>query len=139
LEGRFPSIAPKAGKEQSEALVNVVKAFMLRRLLAKDVIAGMLPPCTEMQFFSTTAHPVYQETTQVQIADPLLSTLTKLRELCSQLLLSAPKDGGNRRNHGNDVEDASQCDSQELSQDKVVLVSFYMSILSLIEEMVINP
>jgi SNF2 family DNA or RNA helicase len=139
----------QAGKEQSEALDDVIKAFMLRRL-AKDVLAGILPPRTEMLLFcqpSALQCKLYKETTQAKISDPL-STLTKLRKLCSHPVLMTAKDGGKKKMSGNDVEASGKLHLLQMlldsirensPEDKVVLVSCYTSILSLIEEMVIKP
>lgn len=140
----------QAGKEQASALDDIIKAFMLRRL-AKDVLTGLLPPRQELLFFCKPSYlqcELYKETA-ANGADPL-TTLTKLRKLCSHPELLVLKKGGKpkKKSEDNDVAASGKLHvlqmllneiRQNSPDDKVVLVSCYTSILSLIEEMVIKP
>lgn len=131
------------GDKQSQALDYIIKGFLLRRL-AKDVLTDLLPPRTVLLLFcrpSSLQCKLYREMTRT-ISNPL-STLTSLRKLCSHPHLVNP-------NETNVVDIAASGKLHVLErlldeirrtslQDKVVLVSCFTSVLSMIEANLIKP
>ena len=130
------------GDEKSQALDDIIKGFLLRRL-AKDVLTDLLPPRTVLLLFcrpSTVQCKLYMEMTRT-ISNPL-STLTSLRKLCSHPHLVNPS--------ASNVDIAASGKLHVLGRlldeicntspdDKVVLVSCFTSVLSMIEDTLIKP
>ena len=134
------------GEEQSHALDDIIKAFLLRRL-AKDVLTNLLPPRMELLLFcrpSSVQCDLYRQMTQ-QISNPL-STLTNLRKLCSHPDLLNDKKKASLSNGGIAASGKLHILEKLLDEvrktspdDKVVLVSCFTSILSMIEQKLIKP
>ena len=141
------------GLAKSKELELVSKTFMLRRL-QKDVLKSMIPPRTEALLFcrpSSRQCQLYCELSQryrmgSNMADAL-TALTSLRKICSHPLLYQQDD-----NLAADpaaalsvsgklmVLDALLQQIRELCpDDKVVIVSNFTSVLSLIESLVLQP
>ena len=141
------------GLAQSKELVALSKTFMLRRL-QKDVLKSMIPPRTEALLFcrpSSRQCQLYCELSQSyrmgsNMADAL-TALTSLRKICSHPLLYQQDDhlaadpaaalsvSGKLM-----VLDALLQQIRELCpDDKVVIVSNFTSVLSLIESLVLQP
>ena len=134
------------GAERSRALDDVIKAFLLRRL-AKDVLSDMLPPRTELLLFcrpSLIQCDLYRKTT-CNVSDPL-STLTNLRKLCSHPDLLTTSASSSTTSGG--VSDSGKLHLLEKlldsirstsPDDKVVVVSCFTTILTMIENKVVKP
>lgn len=133
-------------QEQSRKLDKMTKTFLLRRL-AKDVLTNLLPPRTEMLLFcrpSPLQRKLYDEVTANHISDPL-STLTKLRKLCSHptllgkenadVISSSCESSGKLEILGKLLDEVKTTHPDE----KVVLVSCFTSTLSLIETLLVKP
>ena len=136
----------RQGAEQARALDDVIKAFLLRRL-AKDVLSDMLPPRTEMLLFcrpSLMQCDLYRKITR-SISDPL-STLSNLRKLCSHPDLLTSSEDASTSSGG--VSDSGKLFVLEKlldeirstsPDDKVLVVSCFTSILTMIEDKLIKP
>lgn len=135
----------RQGADQAKALDHVIKAFLLRRL-AKDVLADMLPPRTELLLFcrpSLMQCDLYRKITST-ISDPL-SALTQLRKLCSHPdLLESIEDCSTSRGGVADsgklflLEKLLDEIRSTSPEDKVVVVSCFTSILTMIEDKLIR-
>ena len=143
------------GQEQSKALDSLIKLFMLRRL-QKDVLKAMLPPRTEVLLFcrpTTVQCQMYEKLCRGHTASSMsteaLTTLTKLRKLCSHPFLVGEKAGENngKKVAGEDYVSLSGklivlqglLRSIREQGDKVVIVSNFTSALSLIESTILEP
>eukprot|EP00980_Cylindrotheca_fusiformis_P002143 scaffold481_cov208-Cylindrotheca_fusiformis.AAC.9 len=144
----------QCGINASRRLDAITKTFMLRRL-QKDILKTMLPPRLELLMFcrpSRTQCNLYQRLTEnhrVQdgkaTADAL-TTLTKLRKLCSHPILL-----NNGKASDEDIADVAASGKIYVLEsllreiramapdDKVVIVSNYTSALSMIEKSIIQP
>jgi SNF2 family DNA or RNA helicase len=134
------------GQEQVIALEVITKQFMLRRL-AKDILSQSLPSRTELLIFckpSAFQCELYGGISENP--DDPLSTLSKLRKLCAHpdLVQMSAEPHSTIFN----LSDSGKLKALELllfeirdthPDDKVVLVSNFTSVLSMIEERLVLP
>ena len=136
------------GKEQAKALDALVKPFMLRRL-QKDVLKSILPPRTEVLLFcrpTSAQSRVYEklcnEATSSLYSEALVS-LGNLRKLCAHpSLLNGTSYEGTTTDvslSGKLMVLQSLLLSIRKNKEKVVVVSNYTSVLSLIESTILKP
>ena len=128
------------GAERSKTLDEIIKTFLVRRL-AKDVLRDLLPPRTELLLFcrpSLAQCELYRKITS-NILDPL-SALTKLRKLCSHPDLLTQTES--LSSSSGVIADSGKLQVLEAlltairlinPGDKVVVVSGYTSVLTMIE------
>lgn len=141
------------GMAQSKALETITNSFMLRRL-QKDVLKTMLPPRTEALLFCRPTKEqcdlylkVTRESRGSSNLSDALTTLTSLRKICLHPFLHL----------GEDAEDSSSSNdlarsgklvvldrllrhiTESAPDEKVVVVSNFTSVLSLIESMILRP
>ena len=137
------------GKEQAKALDALIKPFMLRRL-QKDVLKSMLPPRTEVLLFCrpTSAQcRIYEnlcsEATSTSMSTEALVSLGNLRKLCAHpSLLNATTEGTKAADvalSGKLTVLESLLYAIRNENEKVVIVSNYTSVLSLIESSILKP
>ena len=137
------------GKEQAKALDALIKPFMLRRL-QKDVLKSILPPRTEVLLFCrpTSAQcRVYQklctEATRSNITNDALVSLMNLRKLCGHpsLLNTAASEAkaADVALSGKLIVLESLLKCIQGNKEKVVIVSNFTSVLSLIESTILQP
>jgi SNF2 family DNA or RNA helicase len=145
----------RRGLAQSRILDEITRSFMLRRL-QKDVLKSMLPPRSEVLLFCRPTNvqgKLYKQITSQQrgaslgVTADALTTLTKLRKLCSHPALL---EDSKKSRSSNDVDIAlsgkltllnqllSQI-QQQTPEDKVVIVSNFTSALSVIEHSILKP
>lgn len=135
------------GREQSKQLDAIIKPFMLRRL-QKDVLKTMLPPRTEVLLFcrpTSAQREIYEifcnEATSLASTEAL-TALTNLRKICSHPVLVTQD---RRVNEGSLSLSGKLIVLQALllaiqkQGDKVVIVSNFTSVLSLIESTILQP
>ena len=135
---------------QSEALDQITRTFMLRRL-QKDVLTQLLPQRTEALVFcrpSQEQQRLYGNIAQIPLgggAVDILTTLTDLRKLCFHPLLCQHQDG-----FGGTCDLKASGKLQVLHalllairesapHEKVVVVSNFTSVLSAIELTLLKP
>lgn len=137
------------GKEQAMALDDLIKPFMLRRL-QKDVLKSILPPRTEALLFCrpTSAQcRVYEklctEATSSSTNNEALVSLTNLRKLCGHpSLLNTTTSAATAADvalSGKLIVLKSLLKSIRDNNEKVVIVSNFTSVLSLIESTILQP
>lgn len=140
---------------RSKELEAIAKTFMLRRM-QKDVLASILPPRTEYLLFcrpSTRQCDMYQVFTQsngVERSSSMADALTKitaLRQICSHPNLSELKEN----NVPTGCQDVSLSGKlivldallQQIRllepDDKVVIVSNFTSVLTMLESLILTP
>ena len=138
-------------KQQSTALDQIAKEFVLRRL-QKDVLTQLLPHRTEALIFCKPSHEqsrLYRKKAQASHcmdSTEILTTLTELRKICfhPNLLEShqghpgAPTD---IQSSGNltVLQDLLLAIHEQVPQDKVVVVSNFTSALDQIESLILKP
>lgn len=138
------------GKEKGKQLEALIKPFMIRRL-QKDVLKYMLPPRTELLLFcrpTPSQCEMYQKicrkAANTSMATEALTTLTNLRKLCSHpALLNSTKAaiaGQDAVDHSGKLAVLqSLLEKFREEGDKVVIVSNYTSVLTLIESNILQP
>lgn len=135
-------------KDRAEELDALIKPFMIRRL-QKDVLKSMLPPRTEVLLFcrpTTTQCKMYKQicrkaTSSTSMGTDALTTLTNLRKLCSHpALLEAGSGVDNSVSlSGKMAVLQSLLKSIREQGGKVVIVSNFTSVLTLINETILGP
>ena len=137
------------GHAQSQALDEITKLFMLRRL-QKDILKSLLPPRKEFLLFcrpSETQRELYKSisskamsSTQSGATADALTVLTSLRKLCSHPSL-LEKSGQVETTLSGKVEilDALlQAIQKHNPNDKIVIVSNFTSALTVIEDTILK-
>lgn len=152
------------GKEQAKALDALIQPFMLRRL-QKDVLKSMLPPRTEVLLFcrpTSAQSRIYEklcsEVTSQTVSTEALVSLGNLRKLCAHPVLlnaKASSSNGKKKSGNTTIMDEMKTAKVALSgklvvlealltairneNEKVVIVSNYTSVLSLIASTILQP
>jgi len=137
------------GKEQAKALDALIKPFMLRRL-QKDVLKSMLPPRTEVLIFcrpTSEQARLYEnlciDATSQSMSTEALVSLGKLRKLCAHPVLLKSKDNLTKAADvtmsGKLLVLEAMLHSIREENEKVVIVSNYTSVLTLIETSLLRP
>lgn len=143
-----------SGATQSRAFDEITKTFMLRRLQS-EVLRSMLPPRTEVLLFCqpterqcelyrtiTNNSTIYRQNAAGCSLDALTS-LTAVRKVCSHPCLYEDSQYGRTEDLALSgklvVLDALLRSIKEYTSDKVVLVSNFTSVLSLIERILLIP
>jgi SNF2 family DNA or RNA helicase len=143
------------GSAKSKEFDMILKTFMIRRL-QKDVLKTMLPPRTEALLFCRPTkvqcelyRTVCSNATLGNISDAL-TTLIMLRKICAHPLQYSCPDGNeskldpclsNVTSSGKMfvLHTLLQQIRHDASDDKVVIVSNFTSILSLVERLIMQP
>lgn len=136
------------GKERAKALDALIKPFMLRRL-QKDVLKSILPPRTEFLLFcrptaaqSRIYEKLCQEATSSMFTEALVS-LGNLRKLCAHPSLlngtTSEAEVADVALSGKLLVLQSLLRSIRENREKVVIVSNFTNILSLIESTILQP
>ena len=143
------------GSAKSKELDMIAKTFMIRRL-QKDVLKAMLPPRTEALLFCRPTKvqcKLYRSAcSSINLSNisDALTTLITLRKICAHPVLDNNKDCREAK-HGPHVSEVLlsgkmivlhnllQQIREGACSDKVVIVSNFTSVLSLVERLILQP